>query len=56
MLVKEEQSLKAASPIEVTPLGISMLVKPEHSLKASHPIEASCELSPKLTLVKEEQP
>ena len=29
MLVKEEQKEKAQSPIEVTPLGISMLVKEE---------------------------
>ena len=41
MLVKEEQLLKAASPIAVTPLGISMLVKEEQPEKAHFPIEVS---------------
>ena len=56
MLVKEEHPLKAQSPIEVTPLGISMLVNEEQLEKAKSPIEVSLEFSPNVTLVNEEQP
>ena len=41
MLVNEEQYQKASSPIEVTPLGISMLVNEEQSSKAELPIEVT---------------
>jgi hypothetical protein len=34
MAVREEQSVKALSPIDVTPSGIVMAIREEHPLKA----------------------